>query len=128
MLAGAYEVETALIVHQKSGGTVEYAFSEKPIVTYNDGYLVISVQEASVMYPLDNMQKFTFSKVESNITRITVPKNVAPQPTYIYNIGGTLVRTLQPTEGGSTPATLDGLPAGIYIIKNGKTNYKVNKK
>ena len=40
--ATASWAETALIVHQKSGGTVEYSFSEKPVVTYNEGYLVIS--------------------------------------------------------------------------------------
>lgn len=120
--------ETALIVHQKSGGTVEFAFSEKPVVTYSDGYLVISVTEASVSYPLSNMQKFTFGELSSNYTRIVAPKEAAPQPTYIYSIGGMLMRTLQPNEDGSTPATLDGLSAGIYVIKNGNTSYKITKK
>ena len=129
MVAGvASKAETALIVHQKSGGTVEYSFAEKPVVTYSGGYLVISAAEASVEYPLSNLQKFTFGEVSDNVTRIKAPAEAAPQPTYIYNISGILVRTLQPTEDGTTPATLDGLPAGTYIIKNGKTNYKVNKK
>lgn len=120
--------ETALIVHQKSGGTVEFAFSEKPVVTYSDGYFVISVTGAQVSYPLSDMQKFTFGELSENYTRIIAPAEVAPQPTYIYNISGILVRTLQPTNDGSTPATLDGLPTGTYIIKNGKTSYKINKK
>lgn len=130
IVANASYAETALIVHQKSGGTVEFAFSEKPVVTYSEGFLVITVQDASasVSYPLSNMQKFTFSELSSNYTRIIAPKDATPQPTYIYNIGGILVRTLQPTEDGTTPATLDGLPTGTYIIKNGTTNYKVNKK
>ena len=38
--ATASWAETALFVHQKSGGVLEIAFSEKPIVTYNEGYLV----------------------------------------------------------------------------------------
>ena len=46
----------------------------------------------------------------------------------INNMSGILMRTLQPSEDGSTPASLDGLPAGTYIIKNGKTNYKIIKK
>ena len=120
--------ETALIVHQKSGGTVEYAFSEKPVVTYKDGYLVISAAEASVEYPLSNMQKFTFGEVSDLVTRIKAPTGTAPEPTFIYNIGGVLMRTLQPSEDGSTSASLDGLPAGTYIIKNGKTSYKIIKK
>lgn len=122
--------QTALIVHQKSGGTVEFAFNEKPIVTYSDGYLVISVADgaASVQYPFSDVEKFTFGEVSEIYTRITPPAKMAPQPTYIYNIGGILMRTLQPTEDGSTPANLDGLPAGTYIIKNGTTNYKIIKK
>ena len=130
MAASFSWASTGLIVHQKSGGTVEFAFSEKPIVTYSDGYLVISVQDgvASVSYPLSDMQKFTFGELSSDYTRIIAPKEVAPQPTYIYNIGGMLVRTLQPSDDGSTPATLDGLPAGTYIIKNGTTTYKTTKK
>jgi len=119
---------TALIVHQKTGGTVEYAFSEKPVVTYRDGYLVISATGASVSYPLSNMQKFTFGEVSDLVTRITAPTGTKPQPTYIYNVGGVLVRSFEPSEDSSTPANLDGLPAGTYIIKNGKTSYKINKK
>lgn len=129
MAAGlASRAETALIVHQKTGGTVEYSFAEKPVVTYSDGYLVISAQEASVMYPMSNMQKITFGEVSDQATRITVPANVKPQPTYIYNVGGILVRTFQPTDDSTTPASLDGLPAGTYIIKNGNTTYKTIKK
>ena len=120
--------ETALIVHQKSGGTVEFAFSEKPVVTYSDGYLVISVTEAQVSYPLSDMHKFTFGELSENYTRIIAPAEVAPQPTYIYSVGGILVRTLHPTDDKSTPATLDGLPTGTYIIKNGKTTYKTIKR
>lgn len=126
--ATASWADTALIVHQKSGGTVEYAFSEKPVVTYSNGNLVISVPGASVEYPLSNMEKFTFGEVSDMVTRIKAPVDVAPQPTYIYNVSGVLMRTFQPGEDGTTPATLDGLPAGTYVIKNGKTSYKVAKK
>ena len=127
--ATAAWADTALIVHQKSGGVVQYAFSEKPVVTYNEGYLVISASEASVSYPLSDMQKFTFGEAEEDqITRITAPVNVAPQPTYIYSIDGKLMRTLKPSDDGTTSASLEGLPAGTYVVKNGKTTYKVLKK
>ena len=126
--ATASWADTALIVHQKSGGTVEFAFREKPVVTYDGEYLVITVMDASVSYPLSNMQKFTFGEVSDDYTRITAPVNVAPQPTYIYSLDGKLVRTLQPSEDGSTSASLEGLTSGTYVIKNGKTSYKVLKK
>lgn len=127
--ATAAWAETALVVHQKSGGTVMYAFSDKPVVTYDEGYLIISVEGTQVSYPLSDMQKFTFEQVEEDqVTLITAPASVAPQPTYIYSIDGKLMRTLQPSENGTTSASVDGLPTGTYIIKNGKTTYKVAKK
>ena len=126
--ATASWAETALIVHQKSGGTVEYSFSEKPVVTYTEGYLIISGMGSSVMYPLTNLQKFTFGEVSDQVTRITAPANTVPQPTHIYNVSGMLMRTLEPSDNNSTSASLEGLPTGTYIIKNGKTTYKVLKK
>ena len=120
--------DSALFVHQKSGGVVEYAFSEKPVVTYSEGYLIISVPEASVSYPLSNLQKFTFGDVDDQVTRIVAPVNTAPQPTYIYSLDGKLMRTLQPSEDGTTSASLEGLPSGTYVVKNGKTSYKVLKR
>ena len=89
MAAGqSMRAETALFVHQKSGGTTEYSFAEKPVVTYSEGYLVISAEGASVMYPLSDMQKFTFGEVDDQVVRITAPAGTAPQPTYIYNVIG----------------------------------------
>lgn len=126
--ATAMQADTALFVHQKSGGVVEYAFSEKPVVTYKDGNLVISAAEASVMYPLSDLQKFTFGEVDDQVTRIVAPVDMAPQPTQIYSIDGKLMRTYQPGENGATSASLEGLTSGTYIIKNGKTSYKVLKK
>ena len=126
--ATAMQADTALFVHQKSGGVVEYAFSEKPVVTYKDGHLVISAAEASVMYPLSDMQKFTFGEVDDQVTRIVAPVDMAPQPTQIYSIDGKLMRTYQPGENGATSASPEGLTSGTYIIKNGKTSYKVLKK
>lgn len=120
--------DSALFLHQKSGGVVEFAFSEKPVVTYNGNALVISVPDASVTYPLADVQKFTFGEVDENVTRITAPVNEKPQPTYIYSIDGKLMRTLKPGEDGKTSASVDGLPAGTYVIKNGKTSYKILKK
>ena len=126
--ATAMWADTALFVHPKTGGVLEIAFSEKPVVTYSEGNLIITAAEASVTYPLSNMDKFTFGEVDDQVTRITAPVDMAPQPTYIYSIDGKLMRTLKPSEDGTTSASLEGLPAGTYVIKNGKTSYKVLKK
>lgn len=120
--------EKALVVHQKSGGTVEFAFSTQPVVTYSGGNLVVATSETTVEYPLSDVEKFTFNEATDAVERITAAANVAPQPTLIYGVDGVLMRTLKPVADGSTPATLNGLPAGTYIIKNGTTKFKVIKK
>ena len=120
--------DTALFVHQKSGGQVEFACSEKPVVTYSDGYLVVTEQTASLSFPLSDVEKFTFGEVDDQVTRITAPVDMVAQPTFIYTIGGILVRTYQPGDNNTTSASLEGLPAGTYVVKNGKTSYKIAKK
>ena len=126
----------SLVVHRKSGGQVEYAFREQPIVTYEGDYLIISsglidlegTGGASVWFPLDDVRKLTIGETTENATRITAPKNEKAHPTLIYTLDGKLVRTLQPSDDGTTPASLDGLPAGTYVIKNGSLTYKAAKK
>ncbi|MBR4130206.1 MAG: hypothetical protein IKU02_04680 [Bacteroidaceae bacterium] len=120
--------ETALFVHLESGEVVEISFAEKPVVTYNESRLVISVENASVSFPLENMQKFTFGEVDEDVTRIVAPTNATPQPTYIFGIDGKLMCTYKPGENGSTSASLEGLPAGTYVIKNGNVSYKYLKR
>ena len=120
--------ETALFIHQESGEIVEISFAERPVVTYNEGRLIVSVESASISFPLANLEKFTFGEVDENVTRITVPANVTPQPTFIYSVDGKLMRTYKPEEDGSTSASLEGLPAGTYVIKNGKVSYKYLKR
>lgn len=120
--------DTSLFVHAKHGDVLEISFAEKPVVTYSEGNLVISVTGASVSYPLSIMEKFTFGESSEHVTRITAPVDLAPQPTFIYSIDGKLLRTYKPNEDGTTSASLDGLPAGTYVVKNGKTSYKVAKR
>lgn len=120
--------ETALFVHQESGEIIEISFAEKPVVTYNEGRLVISAENASVSFPLANLEKFTFGEVDENVTRIIAPANATPQSTFIYSVDGKLMRTYKPGENGSTSASLEGLPAGTYVIKNGKVSYKYLKR
>lgn len=134
--SAASRANFSLMVHRKSGGLVEYAFSEQPIVTYEGDYLIISsglidlegTGGASVWFPLDDVRKLTIGETTENVTRITAPKNEKAHPTLIYTLDGKLVRTLQPSDDGTASASLDGLPAGTYVIKNGSLTYKAAKK
>ena len=126
--ATAAWADTSLFVHAKSGDVLEIAFSEKPVITYNEGSIVITATGGWVSYPLSNLEKFTFGETTEHVTRIVAPANVTPQPTFIYSIDGKLMRTYKPNEDGTTSASLEGLPAGTYVVKNGKISYKVAKR
>lgn len=118
--------QTTLNVHQKSGGVVGYAFSEKPVVTYEGADLVLNTTKVKVVYPISNLEMFTFDNGElAEIESVTMSD--VKGKTLVYSSNGILVKELQPEEG-STHLLLDGLSNGIYIIKNGNTTYKIIKK
>ncbi len=58
------QAQNTLNIHQKSGGVVSYAFSEKPVVTYTAEGIHLSTSKVDVDYPLSNLLKFTFEDNE----------------------------------------------------------------
>lgn len=124
-VASAFAQNT-LNIHQKSGGVVSYAFSEKPVVTYTADGIHLSTSKVEVDYPLSNLEKFTFGDGDANPVESIKAEGIAGD-VQIYSLGGTLVKTIKSCEGTTTFFTGD-LPSGVYVIKNGKTTYKIIKK
>lgn len=117
--------QNTLNIHQKDGGVVSYSFSEKPVVTYTTDGIHLSTTQVEVDYPMSNLLKFTFedSAEETGLVLTEAPD----ADVRIYTLGGVLVRTVKASDGRSAFSTTD-LPAGTYIIKNGKTTYKIQKR
>lgn len=117
--------QNTLNIHQKTGGVVSYSFSEKPVVTYTEDGIHLVTNSVEVDYPLSNLEKFTF---EDNVSPSGIIRTEGgSSDVQIYSVGGTLVKTVKATDGVTTFSTKD-LPAGIYVIKNGKSTYKIVKK
>ena len=119
-----------LVVHAKSGGEVSYALSEKPVVTYKGDVLILTTESTTVEYPLADLQKFTFEETADAVESVRMNQPKGDGTVRIYNVSGTLVRTIQPSENGGSDArfSTQDLPAGIYIIKQGAQTYKIRKK
>lgn len=117
--------QNTLNVHQKSGGVVSYSFSEKPVVTYTEDGIHLVTNSVEVDYPLSNLEKFTFE--DSTSPTGIIRTEGGSSDVQIFSVGGSLVKTIMATEGITTFSTED-LPAGIYVIKNGKSTYKIIKK
>lgn len=117
--------QNTLNIHQKTGGVVSYSFCEKPVVTCTDDGIHLVTNSVEVDYPLSNLDKFTF---EDNTSPSGIIRTEGGSSNVqIYSVGGTLVKTVKANEG-TTTFTTDDLPAGIYVIKNGKLTYKIVKK
>lgn len=113
--------ENGVVLHQTDGTTITYAFSEEPKVTYSGDTLVMSAAGVIVEYPLGTLKKLTFKEAQPSSIEaplIITPVNGSCQ---IYTIGGQLIRTIPE----SSQITTSTLPAGIYIIRNNKTSYKI---
>ena len=119
--------QNTLNVHQKDGTVVSYAFSEKPVVTYTDTGIHLVTTKVEVDYPLANLEMFTFEDGGTSEGIETITTTSTADDIRIYNTAGFLLRTIPHSEGTATFSTGD-LPAGIYIISNGKTTYKITKR
>lgn len=117
--------QNTLNVHQNDGAVVSYGFSEKPVVTYTETGIHLATTELEIDYPFANLDKFTFSEVANSIDVVTT--DGTNDDVLIYNTIGVLLKTINQSEGTASFSTHD-LPQGIYIIKNGKTTYKIVKK
>lgn len=123
---GAYAQNT-LNVHQKDGTVVCYAFGEKPVVTYTDEGIHLATTKVEIDYPMANLEKFTFEDSGTSESIETITIEGTTEDIRIYTTAGVLVRTIPQSEGAAAFSTAD-LPAGVYIIKNGKTSYKITKR
>lgn len=117
--------QNTLNVHQKDGAMVSYGFSEKPVVTYTATGVHLTTTKLEVDYPFAYLEKFTFSEEANSIDLIKTERT--NDDVCIYNINGMLLKTIKQNDGTSSYSTSD-LPKGTYIIKNGKTTYKIIKK
>lgn len=117
--------QNTLNVHQKDGVVVKYGFSEKPTVTYTATGIHLATTKVEVDYPFVNLEKFTFSD-EANAINVLKTESTNDD-VRIYNTNSMLLKTVKQSDGEAS-FSISELPNGIYIIKNGKTTYKIVKK
>lgn len=127
LLGVAASAQNTLNIHQKDGAVVLYAFSEKPVVTYTDEGIHLVTTKVEIDYPMANLEKWTFEEGDAPVSVETITTSGTADDIRIYTTSGVLVKTISQSEGTASFSTAD-LPAGIYIIKNGKTTYKITKK
>lgn len=122
MMANAKGTTTLMLV-KKNGTTISYSFTENPVITYQDNSILLSTDTETFEYPLSDILKITFSQdVNDNIGEIKY--DTSNCSTKIYSVNGTLLKTIEKKQS----INIKEFPKGIYIIKHGKTSYKITNK
>lgn len=138
LMAGA---QNAISIHQKDGKVANFAFSEKPVVTYADNQLVITTTKTSVQYPLYLLQKIDFE-----LTDATAVEQVKPDAKFrftdgtlyitggdpgsqvvIYNMQGMTEGQYRIDDAGNAVISLQSLSKGLYIVKTNHFTFKFTK-
>lgn len=116
--------QTKMILHQKMGGDIEILFADKPVATFEGDNMVITTAKASFSFPIINLGETTYSDATAAIIESVTQLSLDAGPSHIYDINGRLIKTVPVGE----PINFGMLPQGIYVIKNNKSTYKINRK
>ena len=133
-----------LVVWLKNGQKIRHDLADKPETRFNAGYLMLSTSKVSVSYPLTDVLRYTF---EGNIPVVSVPSvkpgeirvmqndnamafEGLPDGTRleVFTLDGKKLQTLTARNGQRTLVSLQGQPAGTYLVKVGETTYKFMKR
>jgi len=123
--AWAQDEETAydpvIVIWLNDGSNQQVLFDEMPEFTFDNGVMTLKGEVTEMAWPLENLDKFTFSYVNTGIRDVkTTDLDILPDKMDVYDLNGRLVR--------QNLKSLSELPKGVYIIKNGRVTTKVVRK
>ena len=119
------EAQQTLNIHTTTQGTVSFAFTSKPVVTFSESeVLKVTSESMTVEFPYAEVVKLDFSDQTTGVETLTVREHT--DGIYVYDLTGKLLRHT-PAKDGSATIDLSDLRPGIYVVKDGKRSYKVRK-
>lgn len=136
--------QTALIVHGYDGETTTWIISESPRINHSLDSLFIVSTSMEITYPIDDVWKLTFEKVEVETTdvnstlsndlsfnyntdKLTISGINIGCMVRVFNIGGMMICSERLTTDTWT-FQLSNLPPGVYIINVDGKSFKISKK
>lgn len=137
------DAEQTLVVWLKDGSQVRYLLADEPKTTFEDGVLYLNTNKVSISYLLQNVLRYTFEGIPSVGIGQLRPGEVQVYqteeavnfkglsdgtPVYVYSTDGKLLGTQTARKGETTEVSLNGLPAGTYILKVKDQTLKFYKK
>ena len=132
---------TQVVVWNSDSTYTVYKCTDHPSVAVNETNLVITVNGTDVLFPANEVRKFTFDDEQ-----LTVIEDVTTQGTYeitqdainVDNLKDGTILTIYDTNGrliaqnksanGTVSVNISNLPNGVYVVKAGNTNFKFLKR
>lgn len=129
--------DTQVTIWKKQGGSISYALSAKPKITYNATELRLSTNGTTVTYPVADVERITFEAVPSGINPITqqgqghclitvTPEGIKiegttpKEPVKLYTIDGRLLHTFCTNGQGTLVIKQENIVrhahAGVHVI------------
>ena len=142
--AGAWAQNT-IVVCQNDGTMARFAFTEKPVVTYSAGELVMTTNKTSVQYPINRLMKIYFdvAEVPDGIdVEVTQPEDVqfafrdgalvvsggeAGAIVNLYRLDGVSAGQFRLDGNGTVTIPTGSLSKGLYIVKTKQVSFKFRK-
>lgn len=113
--------DPAIIIWLNDGNKAQVLFSEMPVVTYDNGVLMLKGEETELSWPLENVNKFTIGNAGTGIRNVKAADlDLLSDKLTVYDLNGRLVQ--------KDLKSLSELPKGVYIIKDGSVTTKVVRK
>lgn len=130
---------TTMTVHTKDGNTIDFQLNKHPETSFVDGNLKIVADDFVILYPIENMWKYTFSTLEAGISNPNIDNlkiNRVGDKIYVSGIDRENTLNIISLDGRTILSTncheeehctidCSTLPSGIFILKIGKTTFKI---
>ena len=120
---GVRAQEAKIIVWLADGNKSEVLFADMPELTYADGNVNIQSNSPSTTFswPIENVQKLTFENINTSIRDMKATGlDLLSDQFDAYDLSGKLIR--------KGIRSISELPLGTYIIKDGSTTIKLQRK
>ena len=121
--AWAQEKAKGIVIWLNDGNQSKVLFADMPELTYADGMVSLTTSSPSttLSWPIETVQKMTFEDVETAIRDVKATGlDLRSDQFDAYDLGGKLIR--------KDVKSISELPLGTYIIKDGSTTIKVQRK
>lgn len=121
--AWAQEKAKGIVIWLNDGNQSKVLFADMPELTYADGMVSLTTSSPSttLSWPIETVQKMTFEDVETAIRDVKATGlDLLSDQFDAYDLGGKLIR--------KDVKSISELPLGTYIIKDGSTTIKVQRR